>query len=154
VVTGVANSAAADLSVEYDGPGLVVGELPTKTSSTGKFTVRVLLGSGDTGIASLKAYYDADGDANYNETGDLTASYDLIVGVSATVAGGKTSVSTTVKGAEGLTVKIVRGAKVSTKVATSDNYKMTLKKIKAGKRSVKVYVSDILVASKTVTVKK
>jgi hypothetical protein len=58
-----------------------------------------------------------------------------------------------VKNAEGLTVKIVRGAKVTTAVATSDSYRISVKGIKAGKRSVKVYVNDILVRSKTVTVK-
>jgi hypothetical protein len=50
-------------------------------------------------------------------------------------------------------VKIVRGAKVATAVATSDSYRISLKGIKAGKRAVKVYVNDVLVKSKTVTVK-
>ncbi len=61
--------------------------------------------------------------------------------------------SSLVKNASGANITIVRGTKTLTKVATSDSYRITLKGIKAGKRSVKVYVNDILVKSKTVTVK-
>jgi hypothetical protein len=64
------------------------------------------------------------------------------------------AVSSLVKNAAGLTLKIVTGSKVATAIATSDSYRITLKKILPGKRTVKVYVNDILVKSGTVTVKR
>ena len=67
-----------------------------------------------------------------------------MVGVSATVVKAATS-KVTVKNANGLDVKVVRGTKSVTKAATSDKYAVSLK---GGTGSVKVYVENILVASK------
>jgi hypothetical protein len=131
----------------------MVATLPVETDSNGKFTVRVILGAADSGAAVVTAKYDANGDLDYADTGDLTATSSTLIGVSAGARGDVKAVSSLVKGAEGLTVKIVRGSKVATGVALSDSYRISLKGIKAGKRDVKVYVNDILVKSGTVTVR-
>ncbi len=47
----------AALEVAYTGPGLLVGDLPDRTNADGEFVVRVLLGSGDRGAATLTAVY-------------------------------------------------------------------------------------------------
>jgi hypothetical protein len=49
------------LSVSYAGPGLVSGSLPTTTSAAGEFVFYVLLGSNDSGTATVTASFDADG---------------------------------------------------------------------------------------------
>jgi hypothetical protein len=135
-------TAALTFSVTYDGPGFVIGDLPTKTDANGKISFRVLLGSSDTGAGSVTVAYDIDGATTTNAP--VTATANILYGVSASATKAATS-RATVKNAEGLTVKVVRGTKSVTKVATSDNYKLSLK---GGKGSVKVYVNDILVATK------
>jgi hypothetical protein len=152
--TNTSADAGADLEVTYEGPGLIVGSLPVDTDSTGKFTFRVLLGAGDAGLATVTAKYDANGDLDFADSGDLTATKSTLIGVSATVAAAKKAASVVVKNAEGLTVTVVSGTKSVTKIATSDSFKVSLTKLTAGKKTVKVYVNDILVSSKSVTVKK
>lgn len=143
--TNTTADAGADLEVVYDGPGFVVGNLPTQTDKDGKLTFRVVLGSGDSGLATVSVKYDqTGGDLDYADATDIVKTADILIGVSATVTKAATS-KATVKNAEGLTVKVVRGAKSTTKVATSDSYKVSLK---GGKGTVKVYVNNILVASK------
>jgi hypothetical protein len=150
-VAAIHGTNAVKLSVSYNGPGLVVGNLPSETNASGQFTVRVLLGSYDSGAAVLTAVYDNN--TASTTVAEVTASTTTLVGISAGVRGDVKAVSSLVKGAEGLTVKIVRGSKVTTGVALSDSYRISLKGIKAGKRDVKVYVNDILVKSGTVTVR-
>jgi hypothetical protein len=149
-----AGDAGADLELTYDGPGLIVGSLPVETDSTGKFTFRVLLGAGDAGLATVSAKYDANGDLDFADTGDLSATSSTLIDVSASVSAGSKKANVVVKNAESLTVKVVSGSKSVTKVATSDSFKVSLTKLTAGKKTVKVYVNDILVSSKSVTVKK
>lgn len=140
------------LAVSYEGPGLVVGNLPTSTNASGQFTVRVLLGTYDSGAAVLSAVYDND--TTSTTVAEVTASTTTLIGVSASVSAGSKKANVVVKNAEGLTVKVVSGTKSTTKVATSDNYKVSLSKLTSGSKTVKVYVNDILVASKKVTVRR
>jgi hypothetical protein len=148
----------ARLTVTYEGPGLVTQTIPVETGANGTFTIRVLLGTDDAGVAKVSAVYGAaNGTISSTDTGaniDLKASASTLVGVSATVSAGKKLASVNVKNAAGLTVKVVSGTKVATKVATSDSFKISLTKLTAGKKTVKVYVNDVLVSSKSVTVKK
>jgi hypothetical protein len=139
-------------SVTYDGPGLIVGALPTATDANGKYTFRVLLGAFDAGVAATTVVYDED--TTVTSVAAITATASTLVGVSATVAAAKKAASVSVKNAAGLTVTVVSGTKSVTKIATSDDYKVSLTKLTAGKKTVKVYVNDVLVASKSVTVKK
>jgi hypothetical protein len=85
----------------------------------------------------------------------LSADVHILEGKpTATFTAAKKAVSVVVKKAEGQTVTVVSGTKSVTKVATSDSFKVSLTKLTAGKKTVKVYVNDVLVASKSVTVKK
>lgn len=141
---GVAVTNAAGtktFTVTYDGPGFVQ-TMPTSTGADGSFTVSVLLGSADSGPATLTATYD--GDASGTTYAAVTAEKQILVGVKATITKASTS-KVTVKNAFGATIKVVRGSKVTTKTATSDSYKLSLK---GGSGTVKVYVNGIKVASK------
>ena len=146
------STAALTFDVTYDGPGYVIGDLPTKTDANGKISFRVLLGAGDTGVAKVSVSYDVDGTATTNAA--VTAESATLIGVTASVSAGSKKANVVVKGAEGLTVKVVSGTKVTTKTATSDSYKLSLTKLTKGSKTVKVYVNDILVTSKKVTVRR
>jgi hypothetical protein len=147
-------SGGSQIELSYEGPGFVVSDLSavTELGTDGEYTVRVLLGSDEAGKGTLSLKYDPSGD-DLTSTDVISSSVDVLVGVSATVAAGKKSASTTVKNASGLTIKVVSGSKSVTKVATSDSYKVSLTKLTAGKKTVKVYVNNVLVTSKSVSVK-
>jgi hypothetical protein len=145
------DSTSPTTTVSYDGPGFVTSAIP-QTLTAGVSTFRVLLGSSDSGAATVTFTYDADGTGTASAT--LTQTATILVGVSATVSAGSKKANVVVKNAVGLTVTVVSGTKSTTKIATSDNYKVSLAKLTAGKKTVKVYVNDILVSSKSVTVKK
>ncbi len=151
---GVAVTNAAGtktFTVTYDGPGFVQ-TMPTSTAADGSFTVSVLMGTGDSGPATLSATYD--GDATGSTYAAVTASKQILVGVSSSAVAGSKRANVTVKGAFGATVKVVSGSRTVTKVATSDNFRVSLTKLAAGKRTVKVYVNDMLVRSQSVTVRR
>jgi hypothetical protein len=145
-------TGALTFSVTYDGPGFVIGDLPTKTDANGKISFRVLLGSGDTGLGTVTVAYDIDGAATTNAA--VTATSNILYGVSAAATPGSKRANVTVKNAEGLTVKVVSGSTTVTRVATSDSQRVSITKLRAGKRTVKVYVNDILVRSQVVTVRR
>jgi hypothetical protein len=152
------NSAVADLKVTYTGPGFVVNGLPTETDEDGKFTLSVLFATEDSGVATIKAVYGGSKGAIdstiVGKTADIVSSKSVLVGMSATVSAGSKKANVVVKNASGTTVTVVSGTKSVTKVATSDSFKVSLTKLTAGKKTVKVYVNDVLVSSKSVTVKK
>jgi hypothetical protein len=120
----------------------------------------VLLGAGDTGAATTTVSYDVDGGyaslatTPATSAAAITKSVTSLIGVSATATAAKKAASIVVKNAAGLSITVVSGTKSVTKIATSDSYKVSLTKLTAGKKTVKVYVEDILVLSKSVTVKK
>jgi adhesin/invasin len=148
--TATGHTGNNDFTVTYDGPGYVIST-PTSTDATGKFTLRVLLGADEVGLATVTTSYDPD-DAVADNT--ITKSATTLIGVSASVSAGKKVATAVVKNATGLTVKVVSGSKTVSKVATSDSFKVSLTKLTAGKKTVKVYVNDVLVSTKSVTVKK
>ena len=71
--------AAADLDVlvEYTGPGIVFGALPNAFNAKGQLTFAVLLGSNDSGTATLSVSYDQSSDADF--TGTAVGDLDLVV---------------------------------------------------------------------------
>jgi hypothetical protein len=152
------DTTGTKVKVTYVGPGLPIGTLPTETDAAGVVAYNYLLGASDTGAATITVeYYGADGadDAAGDTTpDDIIATKTILIGVSATSAAGSKRANVTVKNAEGLTVKVVSGSRSVTRVATSDNFRTSLTKLAAGKRTVKVYVNDILVSSRSVTVRR
>jgi hypothetical protein len=164
VATDNVNNSTADFVVSYDGPGLVVGTLPTSTDADGKFTVSVLLGSLDTGSATLTAKYDRNGDNDYADatglTPDVVKSATVIIGQVA-VASAKANVvaktkafSVSVSGnasAKNVVVKVA-GKTVATLKGSASAKTYTVKATK-GSKKVTVYVGGKLIATKTVSVK-
>ena len=153
-----ADDAGDAIAVTYDGPGLPIGSLPVETDAAGKLSFRYLLASNESGAATVTvSYYGLDGakDAAGDTTpDDIVVTKTILIGVSASVSAGSKKANVVVKNAEGLTVKVVSGTKSTTKIATSDSYKVSLSKLTSGSKTVKVYVEGILVASKKVTVRR
>jgi hypothetical protein len=145
---------SAKLTVTYVGPGIVFGDLPVETNSKGQFRFAVLVGSADAGFGEVTVEYDSNGDGDTTDLNEFSATKSVLIGISASVSAGKKAATAVVKGALGGTVTVVSGTKSVTKVATSNNFKLSLTKLTAGKKTVKVYVNDVLVSSKSVTVKK
>jgi adhesin/invasin len=144
------DAASQDLTITYDGPGFTTSTIAQELDATGKKVFRVILGSGENGLATIKATYSKDG----VDTNIVTVTKNVLVGASATVAAGSKRANVTVKNALGLTVKVVSGSTTVTRVATSDSQRVAITKLRAGKRTVKVYVNDILVRSQVVTVRR
>jgi hypothetical protein len=149
-------ASANDFSAVYTGPGYEFTSAVTATTAAGTFTIRVLLGTGEVGVATVAVAYDPDGSLTSadSDADRVSASQTILIGISATVSAAKKAATTVVKNAAGATVTVVSGTKSVTKVATSDTFKLSLTKLTKGKKTVKVYVNDILVSSKSVTVKK
>jgi hypothetical protein len=144
--TAPATTPASEyISVSYEGPGLLSGSaLPTETDKDGKASVRYLLGTGDRGVATVTVKFDKNFDGDFIDATDITVTRQYLIGVSAKITKAATS-SAVVKNALGASIKVVRGSKVTTKVATSNSQKVTLK---GGSGTVKVYVNGVKVASK------
>ena len=60
----VKTSTASVFSLSYDGPGLIVGTIPSDTDADGKATFKVLLGTNETEAATVTASYDVTGTDN------------------------------------------------------------------------------------------
>ena len=74
------DESGGDFKVTYDGPGLLVGSLPTETGTDGTAKVNYLLGQNDTGTITVVFSYDANGDLDYADTGDLTVTKTITIG--------------------------------------------------------------------------
>jgi hypothetical protein len=138
-ISDVFGLVAKGVSVTFTATG--VGYLSANSASTlsdGKATVKLITLAGETGAATVTAIFtDVDGV-------EVVTSKTIYVGVKASIVKAATS-SAVVKNAKGATIKVVRGSKATTKVATSNSQKVTLK---GGSGTVKVYVNGVKVASK------
>ena len=141
VVNG-GDSGSSGISMSYDGPGFVI-EDPSNVSelgSDGKFTVRILLGHEDTGVATFSVDYDPSG-TDFTSDDVLSASSATWVGPIANATAGAKSGRIVVEtyAAKGKTVKVYVGSKLrATFVANQMNDKFVLKGVKSGARNVKV----------------
>jgi len=75
-----ASELLGDFAMTYSGPGLLVGSLPTETGADGVATLGYLIGSADTGTITVTAKYDANGDADYTDAGDLVVTKTITIG--------------------------------------------------------------------------
>jgi trimeric autotransporter adhesin len=115
------DSGDARLSVSYTGPGLLSGTLPVETGADGTFTVRVLLGSKDSGTLTVSATYGAaNGTIGAADTGaniDIKATTSVAIGATAAPATtGKVNVGS-FNGKLVVYALGLDGAKISWKVA-------------------------------------
>jgi protocatechuate 3,4-dioxygenase beta subunit len=146
---GNAVKDANAITLTHVGPGYL-SAYPTAVSATDGSTTFVLISAGAKGIAT----FTVKAAAGTTTTDDVTVSKSILVGITASVSAGSKKANVVVKSATGASVTVVSGTKSVTKIATSESFKVSLTKLTKGKKTVKVYVNDILVSSKSVTVKK
>jgi hypothetical protein len=157
VTTG---GTSTDFKVAYSGPGFAVATLPVTTGTDGTFSVSVLLGASDTGVATLTASYAAaNGTFSTSDTGanaDIVKTSVVAVGapaVAARLAASTKKFYVGLDNAKGEKVVVkVAGKTVKSFTASSAMQTVVIKSTK-GKKSVKVYVAGDLVVAKTLTIK-
>jgi hypothetical protein len=153
-------STTPTTTVTYTGPGYVTSTIPTVTDANGTIKFVVLLGTGDSGTATVSAAYDSNGSTANVAGTTLTASATATVAVQAVVT--EPSAIVNVVGhrvyvkfndSKGEEVSAVIGGVRITKIATYNGYVVSKLIKKAGKVAVKAYVAGDLVKASTVTVK-
>ena len=146
------------IKVTYTGPGIAFGALPTATDKNGELSFSILLGSADKGVVTATVQYDQNGDADFVDAKDLTATKTILVGVTggetAAIAGSTNRFFVSVDGnssARNVVVKVA-GKTVATLKGSTAKKTYVVRSTK-GSKKVTVYVGGKLIASKTVTVK-
>jgi hypothetical protein len=159
--TNTSADAGADLSVAYAGPGIAINTIAQQTDATGAVKFAVLLGAADAGSATVTVKYDANGDADYADTGDIVKTATIAIAapvvvvpeVKTTIVGVTKAIRVRVENAKGEEVEVVVNGRTVAVAIAGTNSKLWVLKSTKGKKSVKVYVDGDLVAVKTVTVK-
>jgi len=169
--TAAAGAAALDATdarfvVTYTGPGLLSGTLPVETGADGTFTVRVLLGSKDTGSMKVTATYGgANGTISAADTYpniDISASYTAVIGGAAAPAADTKVNAGSFKGYVAIYAKGHKGKRLSAKVgndwvvvpALASNFVRVVEYTGAGYTiSVRIYIDRVLVDTIVVTTK-
>lgn len=145
-------------TVSYDGPGFVVGTtLPSATDADGKYSFKVILGANETGTATVKVTYDADGSTS-TTTDIVTKTATVTIGavaakVVAGVSGGTGKFNVAVTNAAGKSVVVKVAGKFVTSFKGTASKKSVAVKATKGSKKVTVFVGGKLVATRTVTVK-
>jgi hypothetical protein len=170
--TAAAGAAALDatdarLVVSYTGPGLLSGTLPVETGADGTFTVRVLLGSKDSGSLTVTATYGgANGTISAADTYpniDITTTHTVVIGATAAAPAADTKVNAgSFKGYVAIYAKGHEGKRLSAKVgndwvvvpALASNFVRVVEYTGAGYTiAVRIYIDRVLVDTITVTTK-
>jgi hypothetical protein len=160
----VAVSTTTDVLVEYNGPGIVFGTLPNTFNAKGQLTFAVLLGSNDSGTATLTVSYDQSSDNDF--TGTATGDLDLVVSktvvVGASASADKKVNAGSFKGYVAIYAKGHMGKRLSAKVgadwvvvpALASNFVRVVEYTGAGYTiSVRIYIDRVLVDTIVVTTK-
>ncbi len=148
-----------DVRVKYSGPGIVFGTLPTDTDANGQAKFAVLLGSKDTGTATITFEYDTNADGDVKDTGEFATTYTVTVGS----APADTKVNAgSFKGYVAIYAKGHEGKRLSAKVgkdwvvvpALASNFVRVVEYTGAGYTiAVRIYIDRVLVDTITVTTK-
>jgi len=147
------------IQVTYDGPGFVVGNLPTETNSDGVASFKVLLGSNDTVTGDVTVKYNHDDDASFTDDGTITTTVDLAP--AAPAADTKVNAGS-FKGYVAIYAKGHEGKRLSAKVgkdwvvvpALASNFVRVVEYTGAGYTiSVRIYIDRVLVDTIVVTTK-
>jgi hypothetical protein len=112
-VVAVSGTNNVLVSVDYTGPGVTVGTLPTSFNAAGELKFNVLLGTNDTGTITVVVRYDGD-TASSTNLNDYSVTKSVVVG--APVAAEKVNVGS-FKGYVALYAKGYAGQKMSAIVA-------------------------------------
>lgn len=114
-------STANDVAVKYTGPGIVFGTLPNTTDADGQLSFAVLLGSNDSGTATVTLSYDQNSDDDFTGVAvgdlDVVTSKSLTVGASAATAADKKLNAGSFNGFVAVYAKGYKGATLSWKIA-------------------------------------
>ena len=143
------NGVSSDISrlkVTYSGPGFEIrdpaaAELAAKT---GIYTIRVLLGAGDTGVAAVTASFNAGTIATGAAIDTLTATAATWVGPIANAKAGEKAGRVVVEAyrAKGKTVSVFVGStRVASFVSNAADFSKVVRGVKAGTRNVSVRLS-------------
>jgi hypothetical protein len=157
------NAAAGSIKVTYTGPGIVYGTLPTTTDSTGGFQFSVLLGSNDTGTVSVTVSYDQNGDTDYVDAKDLTATGTTAItatGVAASetkvnVGSFKGYVALYAKGYEGQKMSAIVAGKWIVVASLASDFERVVRFTGAGYTiTTKIYIDGVMIGTEFTTVTK
>ena len=158
----IADGAASDFELTYDGPGLAVTARADATNASGEAKVAYFLGSNDTGTITITAKYDVNDDGDYLDTGDLVVTKTITIGdAPAPVADTKVNAGS-FKGYVAIYAKGHEGKRLSAKVgndwvvvpALASNFVRVVEYTGAGYTiSVRIYIDRVLVDTIVVTTK-
>jgi hypothetical protein len=164
VDTSGLTGANAVVKVSYTGPGFVTATLPTATDVDGVVSFNVLLGSMDSGTATVKfTYANTNGFDEVTLNDDVISTASIIIGkapvvagsTSAAIAGSTNRMFVSVSGntlARNVVVKVAGRTVATLKGSTAAKRTYTIRSTK-GSKKVTVFVGGKLIATKTVTVK-
>ena len=154
-----ADGTNEDFVLTYSGPGYK-NVAPTEISADGSFTWSILLGSNDSGTATVTAAYDLDEDGDYTDTGDLVVTKTIVIG---TVASADTKVNAgSFKGYVAVYAKGHEGKRLSAKIGNdwvvveslASNFERIVDFTGAGYTiSVRIYIDRVLEDTIVVTTK-
>ena len=157
----VVDATAGDVSVTYTGPGFVSGSLPTDTNALGVASFAVLLGSADSGTATVTFAYDTNADGDTADLGEFVTTKTIAIGAAAAAAGTKVNAGS-FKGFVAVYAKGHLGKRLSAKVgkdwvvvpALDSNFVRVVEFTGAGYTiAVRIYIDRVLVNTITVTTK-
>jgi hypothetical protein len=155
----VVNNDAGDLEITYDGPGFVVGDLPTQTDANGAYKFNVLLGSNDVVTGTVTVAVDGNSDGDMNDDEDFSKEVDLAP--AAPAADTKVNAGS-FKGYVAIYAKGYEGKRLSAKVgkdwvvvpALASNFVRVVEYTGAGYTiAVRIYIDRVLVDTITVVTK-
>ena len=161
-VTDNANGALADFSLAYDGPGLAVTASSAVSDANGAAKVAYFLGLNDSGTITITAKYDANGDEDYADTGDLVVTKTITIGEAPAPAADTKVNAGSFKGYVAIYAKGHEGKRLSAKVgndwvvvpALASNFVRVVEYTGAGYTiAVRIYIDRVLVDTITVTTK-
>ena len=162
VVVSANSNGDGDISLTYDGPGLAVTASADATDSSGVAQLAYFLGSNDSGTITITAKYDADGDENYTDTGDLVVTKTITIGEAPAPAADTKVNAGSFKGYVAIYAKGHEGKRLSAKVgkdwvvvpALASNFVRVVEYTGAGYTiAVRIYIDRVLVDTITVTTK-
>ena len=159
--------AEGDFSLDWDGPGYVVGTLPTETEADGTFSFKVLLGTNDSIEGTLTVttagadglFSTDDGAAAANDDDNVSATLDI----APVVPAADTKVNAgSFKGYVAVYAKGYEGKRLSAKIGNdwvvveslASNFERVVDFTGAGYTiNVRIYIDRVLVDTITVTTK-
>ena len=113
----VVDATSGDVAVSYTGPGFVSGNLPADTNALGVASFAVLLGSSDSGTATVTFSYDTNADGDTSDLGEFVSTRTIAIGAAAVVASDTKVNVGSFKGYVALYAKGYAGKKMSAIVA-------------------------------------